>query len=484
MQVHDALVTHAIRSGVKSPNRGGTVVWVVLGVMLVVAWGGCRRDASPASMEANGVPPQETNDLPTGQPGAKKIHTLELGLESALANADVAIAKAIRAAAKDLETKPNSADAWGKLAMLLSAHDMKEVAAQCFQRAAELEPDETRWPYLRGRALALIDLEAAILALKKAVEVNQDQITNPRLQLAELLLEQGSVDDASAQIRIVLQKHTNSDRARLLMARAKFLKGDWQACLESLSHFRGEPNKKVFILAAESQQRLGNRDEAHRLRVQADNAEDYGWGDPYVREVMEYRTGLKVSLNQADELFGAGKYEKSIRLLESVIADYPESDWAKILLGRAFIRTQRYSEAEEQLRAALALAPGSVEALFRLGVVHFRQEQLKEATIQFRKAIRLKPDFTMAYYNLSFCQEKQGDISGAIKSMRRCVQCEPEYVQGWHRLALLAEKNGDKESSRDAYGRALSLDPENATIREQMRLLDVDSTVDPSDLDF
>ena len=63
------------------------------------------------------------------------------------------------------------------------------------------------------------------------------------------------------------------------------------------------------------------------------------------------------------------------------------------------------------------------------------------------------------------------------------MQIEPSYSDGWHRLALLEEKQGNIEKARKAFQRALTLDPENRLVKEQLRLLDVDTTVDLSDLD-
>ena len=427
--------------------------------------------------------PPERTESPAETAAADTLLPSDLGLESVLASADVAIAKAVRAAINEVTDAPQSAAAWGKLAMLLAAHDMEQAAARCFARAAELDSGDTRWPYLRGRALATIDPEAAMAAMERAVEVNQDEVTNPRLLLAEMHLEAGRVDRAKSQIRQTLKSHPGSDRARLLWARAEFLDGNWQECLDSLAQLRDGQSKDSLVLAAEAQQWLGQHQAADGTRRRAESAKEFRWDDPYVQEVLSYRTGLKVALVRADELFIDGKNDQSIAILNRVTKEYPESDWAKILLGRALIRAGRHREAEVHLRAARELAPASVEAKFRLGVALYRQNRIAEAMEQFRSAIRIKPDFTMAYYNLSFCQIEQGDLEGAIRSMRRCVQSAPEYAKGWHRLALLEEQNGDIAKSRQAYHRALALDPANDNIKEQLRLLDVDRTVDPTDLD-
>lgn len=399
-----------------------------------------------------------------------------------LDGADAAISQAIRAAADEVRAAPESVDAWSKLAMVLAAHDINESAADCFARAAELAPDDPRWPYLQGVSLATLRPEVAVTALERSARLCNETPTNPRLRLADLLLELGRVDEAQRHISKTLQVHSSSDRAHLLWGRSEFLQGDWQACIDSLAKMR-RPVRKAMVLEAEARRRLGQNAEADRLRKAADATKDIAWPDPYLHQVLRSRTGLKADLVKADKLYGAGRYRDSIEILQQVIGDYPESDWAKILLGRALIKVQRYEEAEKHLRAALEIAPQSVEGRFRLGVSLFRQNRLDEAIEQFRKSTRLKPDLTMAHYNLSFCLDELGDLDGAVKSMRRCVQIESDYSAGWHRLALLEEEQGNIEKARRAFQRALTLDPDNQLVKEQLRLLDLDATVDLSDLE-
>jgi tetratricopeptide (TPR) repeat protein len=400
-----------------------------------------------------------------------------------LDRADIAISKAIHAASDRVRAAPDSVDAWAKLAMVLAAHDINETAADCFSRAAELAPDDPRWPYLQGTSLTTSRPEVAVTLLERSVQLTRKEIpANPRLRLAELLLELGRVDEAQSHILTTLQVHPTNDRAHLLWSRSEFMEGNWQACLDSLAKIQ-RPVKKAVVLEAEARQRLGQHAEADRLRKVADGTRDIAWPDPYLDRISRFRTGLKAKLVKADKLYGVGRYADSIAILEQVIGDYPDSDWAKVLLGRALIKVKRYEDSEQQLRAALEIAPQSVEGQFRLGVSLFRQNRFDEAIEQFRKSTRLKPDLTMAYYNLSFCLDEIGDLAGAVKSMRQCVQTEPGYSAGWHRLALLEEKQDNIERARAAFQRALTLDPDNRLIKEQLRLLDVDTTVDLSDLE-
>ena len=65
-----------------------------------------------------------------------------------------------------LEARPDSADANGKLAMVLHAYSMYEPAAPLYARAHRLAPSQFRWVYLHGltlRKLGRLDEAANVL---------------------------------------------------------------------------------------------------------------------------------------------------------------------------------------------------------------------------------------------------------------------------------------------------------------------------------
>jgi predicted Zn-dependent protease len=54
----------------------------------------------------------------------------------------------------------------------------------------------------------------------------------------------------------------------------------------------------------------------------------------------------------------------AIALLQQAIEDYPESSWARLLLGRAWLRAGNLVASEQVLRSALQREPDSVEGHF------------------------------------------------------------------------------------------------------------------------
>lgn len=395
---------------------------------------------------------------------------------------DFAVIAAVNKASDAVGGDLNSSSAWGQLGMVMLAHGMDEKAARCLAEAAELDSTEPRWPYFRGRALRNIRPEEAAQEFRQAAEISQDAIPAPRMELAELLVEIGHLDDGERQLAKALEKYPGNQRAAALDGRIAFLRGQWESALQKLDAMT-TPRKETALLQAEALRRLGRHDEAEQRIVSAETLPDPLWPDAYYQEIRALRTGLKPMLVKADLLYGSGDTLGSVKLLEEAVTSYPDSDWARILLARGLVRSNRPSEAEIHLRKAIELTPKSVEAHFRLGVALMKQKRYADAIAAYDRAVSIKPDLTMAFFNLGYCHEQLGDMPAAVEFLQRSVHTDPRFFDGWNRLGLAYQKMGDIEKARKAYERALDIEPDNRETRDQMRLLDVDLSFDPSDLD-
>src|SRR5262249_34745900 len=105
-----------------------------------------------------------------------------------LTGADPDVAAARAEARSALRQCPRSGAAWGRLGMVLRAHDFGPEANACFAEAERLDPRDPRWPYLQGLTLLLTDLDAGIAKVRRAVELCKPLNTTPQLRLAEALL--------------------------------------------------------------------------------------------------------------------------------------------------------------------------------------------------------------------------------------------------------------------------------------------------------
>ncbi len=449
-----------------------------LGIYLVASFTvvGCDQGKGPAAPEKLDAATDTIRDESQRNSSKTSFKEPKADIISAppqvdLEGADKAVVRAVNAASEGVRDAPDSAAAWGKLGMTLLAHEYRLPAAQCFERAAALDVQEPRWPYLHARSILLTDPIDAVPLLEQAAKLVGNDNLVPRLVLAELLLELGQPDDAERHLRQILSQEPDNARAFIALARIHFLRGNYHECRSSCrsAAASGGTRKEATLLMANAFQREGATEQADALRTAADAQEDFAWPDPYFADVTQLQTGLKVQLVLADRLFGRQKTEESIAVLKETVKEYPESVWAKLLLGRALIRARQLPEADGVLKEALRLAPNSVEAHFRLGVILNLQRRFRDAAQHFQRAVELKPDFTMAHYNLAYARREMGDMQGAIDAYRRALSCQPDLFIAHAALGDVLARKGYLQEGREHLETATQLQPDNTWARSRLQ---------------
>ena len=353
--------------------------------------------------------------------------------------ADPEVVQAVDDARAGVLRRPRDAAAWGRLGMVLRAHDFAEPANRCFAEAERLDPRDPRWPYLRGLTLLLTEPDAGIACLERAVARCGTEPPAPRLRLAEALLTQGRPDEAEEHFRRVLDAEPDNARAHLGLARLAFGHDDLDGCLAHLRVAETSPPGKLAAreLLARVYRRQGDRAALRKLGSEADRSVVPAWPDPFVAEVEGLQVGLSVRLARAHQLFQDGRGAQSVALLEEIVADRPDAEQAWLLLGRVLVRLNRLAAAERILRRSLELAPESVEGWFLLGATLHGLGRRPEAAECFRKAASLKPDYALAHFNLGLCLKEQGDVPGAIKAFRATLRAKPSHAPADRELRAL-----------------------------------------------
>jgi tetratricopeptide (TPR) repeat protein len=356
-----------------------------------------------------------------------------------LAGADPEAVAAIAAARAAALQSPRSAAAWGRLGMVLRAHDFGPDANRCFAVAERLDPRQPRWPYLHGLTLLLTDPEAGIPRLQRAVDLCGDRPLAPRLRLAETLLARGRLDEAERHLRQALQREPDNPRVHLGLARLALHREQPAVAAEHLAAVGDNPLslKAARILRLEAERLAGRPVAAAAARAAAALPDDPPWPDPFVEEVEALQVGLQARLARADVLLRQGRAEEALAVLGETAARYPESARPRLALGQALIQTRHPEAAERELRRATELEPELVEAWFDLGVALSLQEKAGAAAECFRRTVRLKPDHGLAHYNLGQCLKVLGDRAGAVQAFGAAVRARPDYEPALRELRAL-----------------------------------------------
>jgi tetratricopeptide (TPR) repeat protein len=349
-----------------------------------------------------------------------------------LSKGDPEIIEAISKARQEVIRKPDSGAAWGKLGMVLRAHEFGEEAVQCFAQAESLDPVEPRWPYLEG--LSLLDSgepEKATDCLRRAVErCTEQHPVVPLLKLAEVLLDMGPADEAEALLKKAAQRDPHNARAQLDLGRVAYGRGDNVAALEHLAAAMNDSQtrRRALRLRVLVYSRTGKPDLAKIDDAQAgDAAEDERWIDPFDEETFKLQCGLGARLKAADMLRRTGQLNQAVILLEETARKYPMSELAWIHLAEIWHTLKRIDQAETACRKAVEINADSTQGWFWLGVFQSMQNRPEEAIESLRRALALKSDHAIAHYNLGICLLKMNNPEAAAAEFRTTLRLRPGY---------------------------------------------------------
>lgn len=386
-----------------------------------------------------------------------------------LKDTDPAIAGALGAARAAIVAAPRSAEAWGKMGMLLINYNFQTQARECFEQAQRLDPLDLSWPYYCHMTLTAVDPAAALVKLREAAALAGDRHEAPRLRLAEMLLEWGQAEEAEALLRQVLAANPTSPRAHFALGKLDHERGDLNASLEHLTVATTSPSceRAAHALLAQVRQRLGDfagAEEARRRAVAAVGPS--AWPDPFLDKLNRYRVGRQMSIGYANDLLAARKPDEAAAVLEEVVRDYPANGLGWLLLGETRMEQHQYPAAEAALRRAVELMPESVEARFGLGADLFQQGRHAEAADCFRKTLELKPSSATACLNLGQCLVQLSNDAGAREAFQKAVDFRPQFAEAHRALGEVLARAGQREQAIEHLEIAVQLNSDDATARK------------------
>ncbi len=390
---------------------------------------------------------------------------------------DPELSEAIQAARDRILREPYSAEAWGYLGKLLRLPNFNEEASFCFAQAEKLEPQNVRWPYLRGEAFELENPEKSLPHLRRAAELadraEPDNIV-PRLRLAGVLQGLGLFDEAAANLRrareidpdnpnvafyagLLAVAQENPEEARKAFLRCQYAESTRQKACQQLAALYA---------------RLGKSDEAARyLQKATELPKDVNWSDPYVMDYHLLAVGKQVRFRYIDRLETQGKYQEAVEKLQEMLAEGPDYR-AYIGLGKDLGQLGDLDGAERALREAVRMAPGNSKAYYYLSRVHLLRgeqllkqpgskekadEQFRAAVEDARKSLAGKADNAMAHLHLGLALKHLGQLPEALSAFREAVECAPETAETHYELALALDEAGQHEQARRHFEQVLRL---------------------------
>jgi len=384
-----------------------------------------------------------------------------------LEGVDPEIASAINQARTALLNSPRTAASWGLFGEVLMAHEFYPEASQCFRQAHELDPGNSRWPYLQGMTTYHADPKASVTCFERAAErAGKDYV--PHLRLAETYLSLDRFDDADKAFRKVLELHPGNPRAFYGLGRAALQRDQLREAVGYLSLAADNPvsRQAAQLALAELYQREGNAEAAQQAEQRARGLPpDSPWPDPILEAVQARGVGLEGRLTQARQFWLVGKPRDSLLLLDQLLQKAPDFAKAHALRGAILVKEGNYQAAETALKECLRLAPDDASSLAMLGGVFAAQRKLDDAIDCLEKAFNLQPSLHETCVNLSRCLVERGKRSQAQAALREGLRYRPDSPLLHLELGKLLLEEGQASAAVPILEKSVTLAPEDDSAR-------------------
>jgi tetratricopeptide (TPR) repeat protein len=377
---------------------------------------------------------------------------------------DDEIKQAVVRARQQVLDHPTDANAWGRLAMILSIHDLFAEADICFAEAARLNPKFPGWPY--GRALIALshDHEQAVPWLRQALAVAgnfPEYQTTVRLQLADVLLERGELAEAEQLFREELEHSPDGNpRATLGLGMVALARSDERAAQEHLEPLLTNPQarKRATVQMAALARLRNDAKAATRYDAAARSLpNDPPWPDPLLQEMSQMRVGHFAWLVQEVELERQQRYLEAADVYLREIKVKPS---ARAYAGAAInlSRVGNYGEGLRYFREALRLEPDNATTHFLFAVTLFNRADLKlreapnyeearawlkEAIEHAQRAAELRPtdNYPFLYWGLAL--KRLGEPAKAVAPLRQGLERTPADFELHLALGEVLLETGD-----------------------------------------
>ena len=129
---------------------------------------------------------------------------------------------------------------------------------------------------------------------------------------------------------------------------------------------------------------------------------------------------------QALDLFKKSSFNKSIDLLNKIIADDNDKDYlCFFLLGTSYLYERNLELAEKNLKISIDQNKNYYNSNHNLGVTLQLKGNFNEALESFNKALELKPTNTGTLNHLAECYERVKSFEDAKKYYNKVLDFEP-----------------------------------------------------------
>jgi putative PEP-CTERM system TPR-repeat lipoprotein len=331
-----------------------------------------------------------------------------------------------------------------------AALDRAPAHVDAWALQAELKRREGDWP-------------AAISAYSRVLELAPDHQV-ARIARATLLLEQGALEPALADITVARQRDPSDPRAAYLHAMALTQTGNPASARDllrgALGRLDGIPPQVLhadpdLLLLAGTGHFANQNFEKARLHLAR-----------LLELVPEHRAARKLLATIA---LAEGDAAAAIRVLEPVASGDTTDAELLVLLGDAYARRRLHSAALNAFQRAASLEPERSGLHTRMALTRLAGGEREVALQELQRSVAADPQ---AGYVLGRLRLESGDAQAALETAANLIQSHPAHPAGYQLAGTAHALRGDLRAARESFEQAARVDP--AYVPAQLDLATID----------
>jgi tetratricopeptide (TPR) repeat protein len=369
------------------------------------------------------------------------------------------VASKIQIVRQDVSNHPDSADAWGKLAMNLDAADLKKESIPVYQEAVTLNPSDFRWPYFCAMSLSEQGSDESLSWFERAQTIKPGYVPLI-INYADALFQHGRTDQAAEKYQQAIQNDPKAAHAYFGLAQISFSRGDLQTARIMLQKaFGSDPSYgEAYNLLATVCRRLNDANCVEQASAAAKELPAKSHlSDPVYAQVGDEGESSLWHRARGTEYMKQRNYDAAIREFQEAIQIRSDIQTHEDL-AQALSAAGKFPEAVDQYQSILR-EHATARNYFGLGLAYAKMGKYDQAEVFFRKAIVQKPDFAEAYFNLAVAYAKTGRLPETIENLQKAVSINPDYTEAHYRLALVYLKANDQKSALQECKIVMKLNP-------------------------
>jgi len=379
-----------------------------------------------------------------------------------LATTESQVVERIEEAASLVRRQPESAEAWGSLAMVLDAHGFLEEAATHYRRAIEIEPDTFAWTYLLAVVLDTHggDINEIARLFEEAGALRPDYAPL-HVNLGGALSRRGDIEGARRNMERAVELDPKLAAGHLGLGQLLLQLDENPLAIEHLERAAvlGPGDGSTFAALAQAYRIAGNPERAARAAELSRQLKPrFGFPDSVRYEVHSLNTSAAAASARGVAAMDAGNFDEAITLLTQSDEWKPRSAAVQHNLGVCYLRTGRPDAAREHFEHAVSISDDA-ESHWRLAVMALEEGRPEPALSHLRNAAEHAPDDGSLCGRIATAFARAGGGEEALGLFERAAELGSDSASlqnNWGATLLQLERD---EEALDHFRRAIALDP-------------------------